>query len=473
MADVYTYQLTTGLVVPDTAEIQTDVQAEYSNTFGTDLNVTSPSTPQGLLINAETQARVAVVDNNAALANQINPSFAGGVFLDALLGFMGAQRIPASNSRVNCTIVGSFGTIIPVGSLAVDVANNQWETLETVTIPLSGTLTDVIFSAVDTGAITVTATQLNKIVSNLLGWDTVSNPASNYLTGVATQSDAQARQYRINTLYLQSNGLAGSVISALTALVGVKSLSFLENTVASTQTIKGVVMTANSIYVCIEGGNNGDVAACLTATKSAGCGYSNSASGTPVSYPYVVPLSGQTINVLFDRPDIIQIGVELTVILNTPIQDYITTLTQAILDYAAGQVSGLAGLKVGGNVSPFEIAAAVGIQYPGAYVTNLLISNLTPVIMNGTTTSGSKSISGLVNVLVSLEVGMSVSGAGIALGSVITALVDNTHVLISINATASATVSLTFTGNYGAQEIGIEPWQLANIASGNITVSLA
>ena len=541
MANVYTYTLTTGVIEPDAAVIQTEVQNEYINAFGSDLDVTSPSTPQGLLINAETQARIAVAANNAAIANQINPAFAGGVFLDALLGLMGAQRIAASNSTVNCTITGLSGTIIPVGSLVEDTNGNQWQTLQVITIPLSGSIANGVFTAVEVGAITVNANQVTNIVSNILGWDAINNPAQNYFTGQATQSDAQAKQYRINTLYLQSNGLAGSVIAALSALTGVQSLSFLENTIASTQVIEGVTMTANSIYVCIQGGSDAAIAACLTATKSAGCGYSNGGSqvsitqngtlasgseiitalsdvtglvvgmsvtgtGVPlyavitgilsstsisislnatvssvesltfnnsITYPYVVPLSNQTINVLFDRPDIIQIGVELTVILNTPIQDYITTLTDAILNYAVGDVDGLAGLIVGGNVSPFEIAAAIGIQYPGAYVTNLLISKLTPVVMNGTTTMSSQTITGLTNVLTVLDVGMSVSGSGIMLGSVITALLDDTSITISLNATAGATVPLTFTGNYAPQELKMAPWQFPQIQASNVTVSLA
>lgn len=472
MPDVYNYDLTTGYVVPDTADIQAEVQAEYTNTFGADLDVTSPSTPQGLLINAETQARIAVADNNAALANQINPAFAGGVFLDAILALMGAQRIPASSSAVLCTLVGSVGTLIPAGSLVQDSNGIQWECAANVTIPLGGTLTDVVFNAVEVGAITVLTNQVNTIVSNILGWDSVTNPAANYITGNATQSDASARQYRINTLFLQSNGLAGSIIACLSALRGVQSLSFLENT-GSAATIDGVNMAANSIYVCINGGDDNDIAAGLSASKSAGCAYTNGASQIPVTVNYQVPISGQIIPVLFDRPDVIQIGVQLTVILITPVQDYVNTLTEAILNYANGEVDGLQGLVVGSNVSPFEIAAAIGIQYPGVYITNLLISNLNVVTMNGDTTSGNNTITGLTNVLTKLDVGMSITGSGIPVGATVLTLVNNTTITISLNATATATTSLSFTGTYQAQEVDIEKWELPQIQSSNITVSLA
>ena len=285
---VYTYTTQTGLIVPDAADIQTQVQNEYIAAFGSDLNVTSPSTPQGLLINAETQARIAVATNNATLANQINPGFSGGVYLDALLALMGSQRIAATESLVLCTLVGTVGAIIPVGALAQDTNGNLWQCLNAVTIPLLGTISSVSFQAVESGPILVNAGDLNTIVSNVLGWDSITNPAGNSDTsaggiiGQNTQSDVSARQYRINTLYLQSNGLAGSVISALTATAGVNSLYFIENPSTAT-TIQGVAMAANSIYVCVEGGTDLAVAATLTATKSAGCAYTNGGAVTSIT----------------------------------------------------------------------------------------------------------------------------------------------------------------------------------------------
>src|ERR1700744_6527208 len=95
----YEYLQQTGVVVPDTSGLLADVQTEYQTVFGSDLIVT-PNTPQGVLITAETLARTEVVNNNAALANQINPNVAGGVFLDAILALTGVQRTPASPTLV-------------------------------------------------------------------------------------------------------------------------------------------------------------------------------------------------------------------------------------------------------------------------------------------------------------------------------------------------------------------------------------
>jgi hypothetical protein len=51
---------------------------------------------------------------NAALANQINPDQAGGVFLDALWKLTGGQRLAADASVVrNVALTGQPGTLVP------------------------------------------------------------------------------------------------------------------------------------------------------------------------------------------------------------------------------------------------------------------------------------------------------------------------------------------------------------------------
>src|SRR5262249_40715768 len=63
---------------------------------------------------------------------------------------------------------------------------------------------------------------------------------------------------------------------------------------------------------------------------------------------------------------------------------------------------------------------------------------------NGTTTSGSNSVSG-VGTISELRVGMFVSGTGIPAGTTVTAINSATSTLtLSNNATASGTVSLTY-----------------------------
>ena len=145
MDELYNYILSTGVIIPDTSILLGDVTGEYQQTFGMDL-VTTPDTPQGLLIISETAARSAVAENNAALANQINPNYSGGVFLDALLDLTGSERIASTPSTVTATLTGVSGTVIAQGAQASDsVYNNVFATTTDVTI-VDGTATVVMNS---------------------------------------------------------------------------------------------------------------------------------------------------------------------------------------------------------------------------------------------------------------------------------------------------------------------------------------
>jgi hypothetical protein len=86
------------------------------------------------------------------------------------------------------------------------------------------------------------------------------------------------------------------------------------------------------------------------------------------------PASGQVYPVLFDRPTPVPILAQVTVRQGQFPGNVVASVTQAILDYAMGSINGDPGFVVGQNVSPFELAGAINIEYPELYVQNLLIS---------------------------------------------------------------------------------------------------
>jgi Baseplate J-like protein len=378
----FQYITSTGVIVPDTSGLLSDVQSEYQAVFGADLVVT-PDTPQGVLITAEALTRAEVVNNNAALANQINPNIAGGVFLDAIMALTGMQRTVATPTVVtNVSLTGVAGTVIPSGSLAATAAGDQFQSVSNVTLGAGGTAT-IGFQSVATGPIPCAGSALTTIVSNILGWETVTNnasgsPASTTTLGTVTQSDQAARALRQNTLAFQGVALPVAITSALYATEGVTSLTFQENVSASTQTINGISMVAHSIYACVAGGTDQAVAASLLENKSSGCAWNG---GTTVSV--VEPASGQTYSVSFDRPT--TVGILVKVI--SP-NGNSNNIIQAILDYAAGLIeitgtngviSAVPGFVVGADVSPFEIAAAIVSENPGTYVSQVQVSLVSSV----------------------------------------------------------------------------------------------
>jgi hypothetical protein len=375
MAD-YLYINNTGVIVPNTGDILSEVQGEYKLAFGDDLSI-DPSTPQGVLINAEALARAIVVRNNAALANQINPNIAGGVFLDAILALTGAERNPAVHTTVTATLTGVAGTIVPIGSQARDTVNNAiFESLSTVT--LTGGTASVVFRALLPGATTVAIATLTQIVTAVLGWETVSNPAIG-TPGTAEQSDASARALRKVTLASQGSSLPEAIISAVYEVEGVTSLSFRENYTDSNIIIDTITLLPHSIYLCVNGGDDEEVATAILSKKSGGCNY----NGSTVIDVYE-PFSMQTYPVKFDRPTPIPFLVRATVSADVSIEDPQSAVVDAILKYAAGEISGEPGLIVGNPVSCFELAGAVTALYPGIFVHNMeTATNLvTPVYSN-------------------------------------------------------------------------------------------
>lgn len=363
MAD-YQYLNNTGVVVPDTSDILTTVQNEFRTAFGNDL-VVDPSTPQGVLITAETLARDAVVRNNAALANQINPNVAGGTFLDAIWALTGGQRTKATRSTVTATIAGVPGSIVPAGARAsVGAGGDEFELISTVVIGSTGSVNG-FFQSVEFGPIAAPVGALASIVTPVLGWETVSNSAA-ALLGTATQSDVAARRARRNTLALQGVSLPEAITSAVYATEGVKSLSFRENVTSAAATIDGVLMDPHSIYVCVDGGTDQDIAAALLQNKSLGAGWNGS-----VTVNVTEQASGQVYTVKFDRPTEITILAKVYVRVGAVTGDPAAIVRDSVMQYVNGEMDGEDGWTVGTDASPFELAAAINSGAPGLFVTKV------------------------------------------------------------------------------------------------------
>lgn len=362
----YQYITSQGVIVPDTAAIRADVEAEWRAAFGEDL-VTTPETPQGVIITLQTEERDAIARNNAALANQINPDVAGGVFLDALLSFTGGVRRAATRSTLAGVVFsGVPGTNIPAGSQAIVSGTGEvFATDNPLVIGAGGTVTGSM-TAVNSGAIQVPIAGLDTVASAVLGWETVTNPAS-AVPGAPEQSDVAARALRRQTLALQTVSTTEAIVSRVMAIPEVRSMSFRENTAATTQTIDGISMVAKSIYACVQGGSDADVARALYETKTVGAAY-NGTTTVNVTDPF----SGQITPVKFDRPTEIPILVRVTV-RNTPL-DVQTLVRDAIMDYVNGDLEGGMGLTVGTNVYPFEFSGACNQIEPSIVVTNVELS---------------------------------------------------------------------------------------------------
>lgn len=360
MAD-YKYLSETGVIVPDTSTLQAEVEGEYKDAFGQDIRVT-PDTPQGVLIAAEVRARADVLGLNAALANQINPDLAGGRALDAICYLLGLERSIATRTLVrNVTVTGQPSTPLPAGIQARTTGGDLFASVGGVTLDGTGTAI-VDFQSVEFGPIPCAVGALNTVVDMVLGWETVLN-AFEGTPGTTQQSDESLRELRRLTLARQGISTVEAQVSDLYAVPNVRSLQFRENIAATTQVIDGITMVAHSVWACVDGGLDLDIATSLLKNKTDGAAWNGSES-----VPVLEPFSGQTYTVLFDRPIAIPILVRVTVRRGTSTADLQTAVRDAVMAWANNVIPGESGLAVGRSVSPYEIAGGVSITIPGLYV---------------------------------------------------------------------------------------------------------
>lgn len=278
------------------------------------------------------------------------------------------SRTAATRSTVSATLTGVVGTVIPAGTRAQTTAGDVFEVISGVVIGSGGTIT-ADFQSVEFGPIPALAGELTQIVDGVLGWETVTNP-SNATLGVLEQSDSSLRVARRNMLGLQGVNTSIAVTSRVNAVAGVKSLTYRENIASTTEVIDGITMLGHSIFVCVDGGANNDIALALLETKPAGTNWNGD---TTVSI--TDPTSGQAYIVKFKRPTEVPINIRATVKVGVSTTDPTTTIKAALLAYANGELSDEQGFVVGGDVSTFELAGAINRLQPSIYVKKIEISD--------------------------------------------------------------------------------------------------
>lgn len=363
---MYKYIDTTGVIIPDTRDIFEEVVGEYRAVFGNDL-VVDPETPQGALIAAETKHREQTIRAMAFLANQImNPNQSEGIFLDGIFSWMDTGRRAATRSTIpNVKLGGVPGTIIPEGSRALTDSRDEFVTTRAVILGNDGKA-NVDFRAVEFGPIEAAPHELTRIAEGVLGWETVDNDNA-ATVGRSAERDAEARNRRRKILAANTISTNEAIISGLYQLEGVHSLSYYENFTDHDEVVDGVTIKSRSIYVCIEGGVDSEIAAVMKARKTVGAGYSGD-----VLIQIVDEYSGQTYDVRFDRPDKIDVYTRVTV--RQSAGDVQSIVREAIRAYIDGEIEGEDGPAVGRSISPFEISAAINFFEPSIYVKRVELS---------------------------------------------------------------------------------------------------
>ena len=366
MAELYTYINSSGVIVPDTEDLQNEVEQEYKDTFGEDLDVT-PETPQGRLIELDTRMRSEVLQCAASIANVINPNLSYGMFLDAIASLTGCYRRQATRSEVMATLGGTPGTTIPANSLATTEDYSKVFVLsQSIMLDENGTATAKFYSQ-EYGKIQLAAGELNTIKTGVLGWETITNsgPAT---VGRGIETDSELKERRINTLF-SGRSFIGDIKSWLLKIDGVKSVDIYNNYKLNPVTTKGVTIDPKSVFICVYGGSDQEIGEALYMANSPGCGFTGNTTVTVVD-----PWCNHSYEVSFHRPTEIEIDVKVYAKVDTGSGDVTGAIKQAILNYQDGLIENIDGLQIGVGVSPFEIASAINIGVPGVFVQQVLIA---------------------------------------------------------------------------------------------------
>lgn len=290
-----------GVSVPATQDILNGVLADYNSAFGGNLNIANVATPQGALASDTTTY---IQNANAAMAflvGQVDPSTSQGRFQDGIGRIYYIARNPATATVVNGQVTGQLGVQLPAGSLATD-GTYTYATLNPVTFgagPVS-----VQFACTTLGPISVGANQMNRIATQVPGWDSVTNPTAG-VTGTAVESQAAFEQRRSASTAANAQGTPAAVLGAVLSVSGVIDAYVLDNPLGTPVTVGATnySMLQNSLLVSVVGGSSSAVANAIWTKKGPGCNMNGNTTVTVTdtsslanpqpTYPitYLVPTS--------------------------------------------------------------------------------------------------------------------------------------------------------------------------------------
>lgn len=312
------------------AEIQGDARA----IFGQDIDLSS-DTMDGQHISLFAEA-IADLDELAELVwMSFDPDLAFGNSLSRLVKINGIERSQGAYSIVNLTVTGTPLVLIPKGS-GVSNASGTVEVYTTEDVRIDETGTAIVEAMPESmGAVSASADTLTVIKSPLFGWSSVTN-ADSMVTGKLRETDQQLRERRRGSVSKGNRNMTEALWAKLSDLSGVIEVSVLEN---ATQYTDSRGLPPHSIHVVISGGDEGEIAQTIWASKTGG----TLVAGTQ-NYTIIDEVGNEQV-MKFSRPVDVTIKVAVYI---TPLSGYsfstASLIKEAVLDYMNDEIA------VGGDI---------------------------------------------------------------------------------------------------------------------------
>lgn len=314
----------TGVTAPSYEDVLASLKADFKLIFGEDSYLEADSQDGQLLA---IFARALHDCNMAVIAayNSFSPQTAVGVGLSNAVKINHMQRLVATKSQVNVTLVGQAGTTIVNGILGDD-DGNRWMLPSAVTIPPAGTIIATA-EAESAGAVVAPIGSVTRILTPTAGWQSATN-ATAASPGQPVESDAALRARQEITPALNAYTVLNGLAASLRALEGVVYVMVYEN---DTGTTDADGLPAHSIACVVKGGVAAEIAQTIYNKK--GPGVSTYGSTTIA----VNDLTGVARDINFTVPAEISIKVALSLSVGA---NYTTSIAarikQAVADYING-----------------------------------------------------------------------------------------------------------------------------------------
>jgi hypothetical protein len=217
----------------------------------------------------------------------------------------------------------------------------------------------------------------------------------------------------------------GTMITALgtgTGGAGTYTVSPSQTVAQATLSFGGFPLLPNSLYVCVYGGANADIAAAIFSKKPPGCNFTGNTMGVAYDTSAPYPAPGIPYDMTWEAAQGVSIYVNVQILNGIAVpSDAAAQIQTAILNAFSGADGG-ASAQIGSNVLAARFYAGIASLGTWALVTSLTIgaSTATPAAVvtgsiSGTTLTVSAVTSG------ALAVNQVLSAAGIATGTTILA----------------------------------------------------
>lgn len=373
--EYYNYVTETGIIVPDTETILSDLRSMMTTLFGAEMDL-SPETPQGRLLEMWSRNREFCIQICAMVSNMLNLEKASGFVLDDLGALFLLSRKPASQTEVVVLMSGVNGTIIPANTRLKTEEGDIFVNDRSYTIT-DGTV-NAIYHAVETGPVPCVANSLTIILDSVNGLESVTNPNGPYKVGADLESDNLFRLRIKNGLNVNSIAILSAIKSNLESLTGVVGTYCYDNYTNNAVVIDGLTVGAHSLLAVVDGGEEQEVANVLYAKKTLGTGYivkgGVNSDFNVIEKDVVDDVYGTTYKVRFIRPILTDIDISITVKRKDYTgEDLVGDVKTAIMNFANGNNPEVDGIVIGGPVSPFEISAAVSSEIPEIFIKEVLV----------------------------------------------------------------------------------------------------